>query len=339
MRLARGWLPKLLLLAACLAALTWTIAALGPRRVVDAAWKADPSWLVLSVLAVGARYLVWGVQWTIMMRRRGEVGFLPTLRALLCGVFVNLTTPTAKLAGGFVRAALIHRETGWGFAASYGWSLADQVTNSLGNVVLAGVLLSAAAAGLPAGGVRDLFLVLGSLSLAGTASVVAARGWAWRQVRRPGSSRWLARITPARFRIEGPDGPVAGWVEPVFSPVLHVGRTRRVLPLDLGLAALSSGFLCASNVCALRAVGVEAPFVQTAAATVLAGFVGTVVGTVGGIGATELALIGLYDRLRLPSGPAAAAVFLHGAAYYLVSLGVGGAALLWEGRRRAPGLE
>lgn len=332
---ARGKLVvKLVLLGVCLAGLVWVVRSLGPERVAHAVRSADPGALALSVAAIGARYLVWGVKWRIMLERRGAIGFLPTLSALLAGVFVNLTTPTAKLGGGFVRAALVHRRTGWGMATAYGWSLADQVTNSLGNVLLAGIVLPAAALRLPAGRLREAFFALGALSLLGVVSVVSLRARAWAWVRSPRASAWLVRITPARFRTDAPGGPGVGWVEPVFSPTLEVGATWRVVPLDLGLAALSCSFLCASNFFALRAVGIVAPFVSAAAVTVLAGLFGTLVGTLGGIGATELALIGLFGRMRVPAEAAAAATLLHRAAYYLVSLVLGGIALGWESRSR-----
>ena len=115
--------------------LGWIVASLGPRRILQIAAQADPLLLGLSILPIVGRFLIWGVKWTLMLRRNGPIGFRITFRALLAGVFVNLTTPTAKLAGGFVRAALIHRRTGWGMATAYGWSFADQVTNLLGNLV------------------------------------------------------------------------------------------------------------------------------------------------------------------------------------------------------------
>jgi len=52
----------------------------------------------------------------------------------------------------------------------------------------------------------------------------------------------------------------------------------------------------------------------------------------GGIGATELALIGVLGRLDVPQDAAAAGALLHRSAYYAVSLGLGALALALEGR-------
>lgn len=329
----RRWVVRALVLTACLAALAWTISSLGPRRILEAGRGADPGWLVLAAAAVVARYAVWTVKWRTMLRREGPFAWGASFRTLLAGVFVNLTTPTAKLAGGFVRAAMVHRRTGWGFARSYGWSFADQFTNSLGNVLLTGALCLATAATIPRGGPdRSALLGLGAAAVTGVAVVVSLRGRAWRLASRPAAARWLGRLTPARYRLDEPDGAKAGWLEPTLAPLLFVGRTRRVVPTDLGLAAASLACLCLSQACALRAVGLDVSLLRASVATVLAGFAGTVAGTVGGIGATELALIGIYGRMDVPADAAAAGALLHRASYYAVSLGLGGAALAAEGR-------
>ena len=323
----RRWALRLLLLAACVAALVLTVISLGPRRILTAAVSADKGWLAMAAAAVVVRYAIWTVKWRTMLRREGPFGLVDAARTLLAGVFVNLTTPTAKMAGGFVRAAMVSRRTGWGFARSYGWSFADQFTNTLGNVALAGVLCLAASATLTTGRDRPVLASVGTAAVLGVAVVVSLRGFAARQARRPAAARWLARLTPSRYRVEAEGGTRAAWLDPVLAPLLRVGKTAQVVPVDLGLAAASYSCLCVSNACALRAVGLEVPFLPVAVATVLAGFAGTVAGTVGGIGATELALIGLYGRMDVAADAAAAGALLHRAAYYLVSLGLGAAAL------------
>ena len=147
---------RVLILAACVGVLAWWVRSLGPRRILEAALDADPRWLALSLCAVASRYLIWAAKWQRMMRRTGRVGFGTTLRAILSGTLLNLVTPSAKLAGGVLRAAIVQRSTGWRMALAYGWSVADQVTNVLGDFLLGGLLarrpaLSFREAGLPSG--------------------------------------------------------------------------------------------------------------------------------------------------------------------------------------------
>jgi uncharacterized membrane protein YbhN (UPF0104 family) len=329
-----GRILRLLIPVVCLVWLGWIVASLGPRRVVRVAADADPVWLALSFLPILARFLVWGVKWTRMLRRRGPVGFPVALRALMAGVFVNLTTPTAKLAGGFVRAALIRRRTGWRMSVAYGWSLADQVTNLLGNLTLYGIVALGAGLTLAPGATRAPFLVSGAVALAAVVALVSLRRPGWTAVQRPGLARWLSRITPVRFRTIRNGEPTAAWVGPVFEPLLHHGKTLRVATHDLGLAACSFASLCLANAMVLQALGVETPLFLIAVAVVIGYLAGTVIGTVGGIGVTEVALIKLWTAAGVPLEAATAGSLLHRASYYLVIVLVGGTCLLLEGGRK-----
>jgi len=334
---ARAVAIRLLVFVACAAALTWTVHSLGPRHIFRLALDADPAWLLLSLGAVAARYLIWASKWRRMMRRTGPVGFGTTLGAILSGTLVNLVTPSAKLAGGVTRALLIRRRTGWRMALAYGWSLADQVTNVAGNLVLGGMLAGATAAMMPPSALRRALLGGGVAAVAIVALAVGLRGWAWNQVRRPAVARIAGRWTPARFRQNHPGSPAAAWLEPMLSPLLQLGSTWKGIGADVVLGAASWLSLCAANAMVFRALGVEASLFGIATALVLGVFAGTLTGTVGGIGATEIVLIGLYTRLGVPAEAAAAATLLHRGTYYGLSLLAGSLALL--AGSRGPGVQ
>ena len=334
MSVRRGQIIRLTIVVVCLAWLGWIVYKLGPRQILEQSRTADPAWLALSFVPLLLRFLIWAVKWWLMLRRRGPVRFSWTLTALLSGNFINLTTPTAKLAGGFVRAALINRRMGWGMSTAYGWSLADQVTNVLGNLLLCGLLALGASTAVT-GAARGQFWVAGAAALLVVALLVALRDRVWRQVQRPTVSRWLAKVTPRRFRQEGDSGPTAGWVLPVFEPLMHTGRTLRVAPVDLTLAACSFGSLCVANAIVLQSLDADAPVVLVAVVVVIGYFAGSVLGTLGGIGVTEVALIELYQLAGVTREIAAAGALIHRASYYLVIAVFGGGALLWEARRRA----
>ena len=332
MKTTRGRILRFLIVAICLVWLAYTIHALGPRSVWRVARQADPVWFAVSFVPILARFFIWGYKWVGMLRRRGAIGFGHTMRALLAGVFVNLTTPTAKLAGGFLRAALVNRRTGWGMATAYGWSLADQITNVLGNLALYGLLAIPAAYAMAPGGSRVRLLTSGAVALAVVVVVVASRARAWVLFQKPALGRWLARVTPERYRTTESGRPMAGWVRPVFEPLLHTGRTILVAPRDLGLAAASFGSVCLANALVLQALGADAPLPLVGVAVVVGYFFGSVFGTLGGIGVTEVALLELYTLAGVNREVAAAGALLHRASYYLVILIWGGISLALEGR-------
>ena len=206
----RKVLLRLIAAAIGLAALVWTIARLGPRRVLELALEADAIWLLLSLLPVIARYLIWGYKWQRMLSRERRVPLRHAVRLLMAGVFVNLTTPTAKLGGGVLRAAALHKRYGFELSSAFGWVLADQMTNVLGSMLLFGALA------LAGGTIAPGYTVAGALGLLLFGGMISARGWAWHAAQKPRLARAFVRFTPARFRVVEGDRETVRWVRPLF---------------------------------------------------------------------------------------------------------------------------
>jgi uncharacterized protein (TIRG00374 family) len=306
--------------------LVWTIARLGPREVLTLALQADPGWLALSVVPVVGRYVIWGVKWDRMLRRERPVPFRSALRMVMAGCFVNLTTPTAKLGGGVLRAAVLHRRHGWDLSTAFGWVIADQMTNVLGAMLLFGLLAVSGGVVASVGG-GTVYVASGSLALMLFTALVSARGWAWKAAQQPRLGKILARFTPARFRTANGDGQTAGWVRSVFRPLL-----RQASWVDILNSAASFAALCAANALVLRSLGVDTALWIVAVAVAIGYFAGNGLGPWGGVGITEAAMAGVYLQLGVPGEAAAAGVLLHRASYYAVGLGWGGVALLRVGR-------
>lgn len=329
----RRWLGLLVGLA-CLGAMVWVVASLGPRRVVDVALESDPRWLALSFIPLIARYLIWGFKWWRILGRREAVPFGAAMRILIAGSFVNLTTPTARLAGGVLRAALLRRHYGWRLPGAYGRAFADQATSVLGTLALAAALAVGAAIANPRMPARAALLGAGALALLGLAAGAALRGWAWKQLQRPRVDRLLSRVAPQRVRDETDASSGRSAVQDVFFPLLGEGGTARTLLSDILWSAVSFLSLCLSGAMALRALGVETDLLLIAATVALGYFAGVLVGVWGGIGVTEAALTALYVQVGIPISTATAGALLHRAGFYLVVLVWGGTALWREGRMR-----
>jgi uncharacterized protein (TIRG00374 family) len=329
----RRFLIRSLIATVCLAGLAWTVLSLGPDKVVKTALEANPWWLGLSVIPIAGRFLIWGFKWRRMLARQSPVPYLVAVRTVAAGAFVNLTTPTAKLAGGIVRAVLLHRRIGWRLSTAYGWSLADQVTNVLGNVLLFATLVLGLAF-TPAGAtLRPALIAVGLVTLAGLGLVAASRNRAWLWIRRPQVNARLVGWLPKRIRRKDIDPDAArGRLLRILEPLLHRGGIADAFGPDLLLAAVSFASICLASAMVLRSLGVETPLLSLSVAMVLGYFAGVVVGIWGGIGVTEAALTGLYVQLGLPLEQAAAGALLHRAVLYLFIMVVGGLSLLYEGR-------
>ena len=310
-----------------LGVLGWTIARLGPRDVLALALEANGWWLAASIVPIILRYLVWSWKWCRMLARDRPVPFRAATRLLMAGGFINLTTPTAKLGGGVLRAAMLKKHYGYALPPAFGWVLADQLTNVLGSMLLFGVL-AMGGVGLASDGGQWPFVVAGGGALLLFVVLFLSRGWAWRAAQRGTLARWVARLTPSRFRqSRNVDGD---WVVPLLKPLLRQSNLA-----DLLLATGSFASLCISNAVVLRGLGVDAPIWVVAVAVAVGYFAGNGLGPWGGIGVTEAAMAAVYLKLGVPGEAAAAGVLLHRAGYYLVGLGWGGVALARIGRRAA----
>jgi uncharacterized membrane protein YbhN (UPF0104 family) len=292
-------LGKMALVLACLAGLVWLVASMDLRKALDAVRQADPILLAISLLPLAARFLIWNFKATRIARRHGQVRSVTVMRLILAGAFINLVTPTVKVGGGLYRAAGIRRETGWGFPRAYGWTLSDQVSNILGGLLLFG-LTALAAGGRPFywGGGVALFVVA------------------------------VFFVLRSRFRREG-----GGRLRELLGPVLEP-RTAE-LAGDVTLAALAWSMLCVACGLVFHALGSSAPLMQLSAMLAVGTTAGTLAGA-GGLGVTELALIGLLTRAGIDPAVAAAGALLHRGTLYAVVIIAGGFALL-SNRRSSSG--
>jgi len=290
--------------------------------VLEVALRADPGWLALAFVPLLCRFLIWGFKWYRMLRRREAVPFTATMRFLMIGVFVNLTTPSAKLAGGIVRSLMLHRDFGWRRSVAYGWALADQITNSLGFLLLFSI--AAAMTG------RTSLLVAGAAAFALLLAILSLRGFAWRRIQRPDLAERVIRWLPSRLVPENRGRVALERVQNATGPFLHDPRMWG----DVVVSAASFGCICLSNALVLRSLGVGANIWSISVAVAIGYFAGTGLSPWGGIGVTEAVLATMYTQLGVPAESAAAGALLHRAGFYLVVTTWGGAALLRQGHPR-----
>jgi uncharacterized protein (TIRG00374 family) len=323
---------RLLIVIGCLVGLGWALGRLDPARAWQAASRAHAGWLALSAVPLAGRFLLWGVKWRHILSRREPVAYSVGLRILLAGSFVNLTTPTTKLAGGVVRAVLLNRRRGWPLLEAYGRAMADQVTSVLGHLLLYGLVAVPAGLALPPGSSRSTLLVSGTAVLGGVGLVVAMRDVGWRFSQRPGLTRLLARWVPERFRGDNTEEAYRRHLEHVLFPLLREGRRLTTFVPDLLWSAASFACICLANGMVLRAIGVQIDWLLVSAVVLLGYFAGIVFGIGGGIGITEAALTALYVNIGVPIEQALAGALLHRALLYGFVLLAGGLALLRESR-------
>lgn len=288
----------------------WIVLSMDAAAVWEAARGADTKWLALSLVPLIARFVIWAIKWAGMLPTTVRMRAGTALRVVLAGAFVNTVTPTAKLAGGFYRAAHLMRMTEWRYSTAYGWALADQIQNTVGSLMLFGVMALVAAAELPGGPMRVTLLVTGAGGIAVSVAALGLRRWLWTRLR---TSR-------------GADSGRLAWLKEALRPFLAERLSAAETTRDIGLAVLSFGCLCLSNALVFRALDVGAPVIQVAVFLMVGAFAGNLAG-MGGLGVTEATLTTLYSRIGVGPASAVAAALLHRAWLYAIVLFAGGAML------------
>ena len=250
----------------------------------------------------------------VLGRRLGPVlGFF----VLLASAALNLITPTARVLGGLMRARYFARAQGRPFSLLYGVVLYDQVAHHAVMSVCTWIVLIA-------GGLRHPSRRPG----------IPAAGGAARRARRPGPleppGRGRARRT--RSSASSPAGPSAAKGSSsaciahgheavgVFVRLLGVNKLRfqavaiGVLYFLVNAAGLWAMFL---------AIGAPVgPFAALAAMT-MGTAVGTLSGTPGGVGTTEVAMMASFKLLGVDEVAAAAGTLLYRGLHYAGVLVVG----------------
>ena len=131
-----------------------------------------------ALMAVGllARVPIWTERWLFGVRCAGlEAGRWRSMGALASSMAVNTITPTARVAGGLVRARFLAADVRRGFGVAYGTVLVDQLVHHAAMGVLSFVALAAAV-----GERAPRWSVVGAGGLVAALALAAALWGRWR---------------------------------------------------------------------------------------------------------------------------------------------------------------
>jgi uncharacterized protein (TIRG00374 family) len=287
-------------------------------RLAERVAAARAPYVALGTALLLIRYAIWDWRYQLAVkyvlgRRLGPVlGFF----VLLASAALNLITPTARVLGGMMRARYFARAQGRPFSLLYGVVLYDQVAHHGVMSVCTWIVLIAGAFVVHRAGLG--FLLLAALLVALVLLVV------WSRRARQGEGNPIVRFLARRAeRAEGKlqrllvHGHEAVGV---FVRLLGVNQLRfqavaiGVLYFLVNAAGLWAMFL---------AIGAPVgPFAALLAIT-MGTAVGTLSGTPGGIGTTEIAMLESFKLLGVDEVSAAAGTLLYRGLHYAGVLVIG----------------
>jgi uncharacterized protein (TIRG00374 family) len=279
---------------------------------------SDPWFLLLGVAFLLGRFAIWDWRFRLACRRTiGESsGVFLGFFVLLASAALNLITPTARVIGGLMRARYFARSSGRTFGRLYGAVLYDQLAHHA--VFIACTWLAVIAMAFEVG--KDRLGVAGALALGATVAALVL--WS----RRGGAGaanpvvRFLAR------RAETSDGRMQQLyahgheaVE-VFVQLLGVPRLR-AQAVALGVTYFLVQGLAQYWI--FLALGARLDLTVVLAGVAVGNAAGTLSGTPGGAGTTELAMVPSFVAMGLSPALAMAGTLLFRGLHYLLVLAVG----------------
>jgi len=270
------------------------------------AWQAlvhaDPWWVAAATLLWALAMLAAGKRWQVMVRvMGGRISLVHAVLVTLATVAVNNVTPSGRLAGEAGRIAVTRVKGQLPLALGAVASLGDRVGDLVAVLALSLVALPSLWP-IVEGHARPALAVLAAI---GALTLVFGP-----RLRRASRSWLIAR----RRELEG--APFAG----------------RDLVVALGLSLLIWFEDALRLMAAARAVGVEFAFPQGAALCVVM-VLGSLVPTVGGLGAVEGGLVGAMVLFGVPIESAIAVTAVERAISYVLSTVLGFGSVVWLGGR------
>lgn len=288
------------------------------HRLAERVAEARPSYLVLGVGLLLARYLIW--DWRFRLATRLAVGrdsgALLGFFVLIASAALNLITPTARVLGGLMRARYFARANRRPFGFLYGVVLYDQIAHHTVMSVCTWITLIAAAFTLDR-------KTLGAAALAAlviTAVLLAVWGRRQGPFEQSPLVRYLAR------RAERSQGRLRKMLAHGHEAVGVLVKLLGVVPLRFQALVLGVIYFlvnAAAQWAMFLAIGAPVgPFVVLA--VVAAGTaVGTLSGAPGGLGATELAMMASFELMGVDEVAAAAGTLLYRGLHYASVLTIG----------------
>ena len=107
------------------------------QDLVDELRGVDPKYVLVALVAYACVQLAWGIKYYITVRRRVRNAYFPyVLLANIVGNFVNVVTPSGRLAGEPVRARLISKRYGARYSTVFAATMMDKMSLSIGMLIL-----------------------------------------------------------------------------------------------------------------------------------------------------------------------------------------------------------
>ncbi|KXB01910.1 hypothetical protein AKJ43_02885 [candidate division MSBL1 archaeon SCGC-AAA261D19] len=286
--------------------------------------------LLFYLLGVGCIFTTiffWSMRWAVFVKERNkQVSTLGLFKNLLVGLAVNNLTPVAKLGGEPVRAYLLKKKYKIrmrdGFATIIS-ELSMDFAISI-PIVICSVFLFMTFMNPPIWiyGALSVFMILVALGLAGMVGIYSKCGFLVKLIRKIINK--IDRLRPYGERII----EVYGDFQEAFRRNL---RNKWMLLKGLTISLLMKMFAILKYHFIFKALGFEITLIEILIVMGISYMLLTIPATPGNLGIMEGGLTATLVLLGIPTGVAAAAVFLERLIWFWAVTAIGGSLGAWYG--------
>lgn len=287
-------------------------------RLAEKVADANALFVALGLALLLARYAIWDWRYQLAVHHAlgSRLGPMLGFFVLLASAALNLITPTARVLGGMMRARYFARAQGRPFSLLYGVVLWDQVAHHSVMSVCTWIVLILAAFAVHWNGWG--FLLLAALLVSFALLVF----WV-RRARRKEEHPIVGFLARRAERSEGKLQRLLAHGHEAVGIFVRLLSVRRLSFQSVGIGVLYFLVNAAGLWAMFLAIGAPVgPFAALAAVT-LGTAVGTLSGTPGGVGTTEIAMMAAFKLLGVDEVTGAAGTLLYRGLHYAGVLAVG----------------
>ncbi|MFO8052189.1 MAG: lysylphosphatidylglycerol synthase transmembrane domain-containing protein [Thermoplasmatota archaeon] len=294
----------------------------------------DPWFLGLAITCYLGLHLAWGIKFFLLVRRKVKRAYFPyVLLANMAGNFINITTPSGRMAGEPVRASTIASRYGVRFSTVFAAAMMDKASLTIALLILLipmSIYASVTFNLPPALQYMTIGFVLFWLVI-GTASYVIFRNLKERRSMKMGS--FVHRIS--RFFLGKRSKDKDYFIRKAKSGIREfkesfgfLAKSPIYMVVDVFLGLLTYGFRFAAAYMFFQAAGHDVDLLPVATVVMIAFSIGLISQMPGMIGVAESTMWGLYLAVGIRPTLAITISVLTQMNSYIFEIGLGYVAMV-----------
>ncbi len=306
-------------------------------------WQSlDPIYLLFALGCYFGVQLSWAIKWYLLVKRRVKNAWFPYVAlANMYGNFVNVTTPSGRMAGEPLRSRTVAKKYKARFSTVFAAAMVDKMTLTLAMIILLIPLTfyMTFSFSMP----RILEYLMGAFVLfwigVATFSYILFKGMGEGRSRRVGD--FIYRI--AKVILRGKYSDRGFFVNKVKDGILEFKRSFKILSkdplllaIDLTLGLTIYLFRFAAAYMFFLAIGHSEPFLTVSTVVMIAFIIGLISQLPGMVGIGESSMTGLYLATGVRVSTAITVSILTQLNVYIFEIGLGYLSMialnLWKSR-------